>query len=123
MNRLRLLCAVAAPIVVLLSVPLATSAQDAAQMRDIVRHYVDEKTFMGSVLVARDADVLLSEGFGFANLEWKIPNTPTTKFRLGSITKQFTAAAILLLAERGKLSLDDPINKHLSDAPAGWDDV
>jgi CubicO group peptidase (beta-lactamase class C family) len=58
---------------------------------------------MGSVLVARDGKVLASQGYGYANLEWRIPNTPATKFRLGSITKQLTAAAILLLEERAKL--------------------
>jgi CubicO group peptidase (beta-lactamase class C family) len=99
------------------------AAQDVARMREIVHDYVDNKTFMGSVLVARDGEVLLSEGYGSANLEWNIPNSPATKFRLGSITKQFTAAAILLLEERGKLALDDPLEKHLADAPAAWDAV
>jgi CubicO group peptidase (beta-lactamase class C family) len=47
---------------------------------------------MGSVLVARGTQVLFSKGYGSANLEWDVPNTPSTKFRLGSVTKQFTAA-------------------------------
>ena len=85
--------------------------------------YVRDKTFMGTVLVARGTDVILSKGYGSANLEWDIPNTPATKFRLGSITKQFTAASILLLEERGKLKLDDPIKKYLPDAPAAWDAI
>jgi CubicO group peptidase (beta-lactamase class C family) len=55
---------------------------------------------------ARNVHVLLSNGYGFADLEWDIPNSPTTKFRLGSVTKQFTAACILLLEERGKLKGD-----------------
>jgi CubicO group peptidase (beta-lactamase class C family) len=78
---------------------------------------------MGSVLVARGDQVLFSKGYGSANLEWDIPNTPSTKFRLGSITKQFTAASILLLEERGKLSTDDPVKKYMPDAPAAWDKV
>jgi CubicO group peptidase (beta-lactamase class C family) len=109
--------------VAFVSLPLAASAQDVERMRDVVRRYVDDQTFMGTVLVARDGEVLLSEGFGFANLEWKIPNTPVTKFRLGSVTKQFTAAAVLLLAERGKLSLDDSVKKHWPDAPSSWESV
>ena len=113
----------ALPVLALLSLSLVANAQDVARMRDAVRQHVDDNTFMGSVLVARDGEVLLSEGYGFANLEWNVPNTPTTKFRLGSITKQFTAAAILLLAERGKLSIDDPIKKHMPNAPATWDSV
>ena len=92
-------------------------------MDEVVQSYVQDKTFMGAVLVARGSDVILSKGYGSANLEWDIPNTPTTKFRLGSITKQFTAASILLLEERGKLRLDDPIKKHVPDAPAAWDTI
>jgi CubicO group peptidase (beta-lactamase class C family) len=104
---------------------VATScfAQDAARMEEVVQTYVQNKTFMGAVLVARGSDVILSKGYGSANLEWDLPNTPATKFRLGSITKQFTAASILLLEERGKLSLDDPIKKHMPDAPAAWDAI
>ncbi len=85
--------------------------------------YVRDKSFMGTVLVARGTDVILSKGYGSANLEWAIPNTPATKFRLGSITKQFTAASILLLEERGKLKLDDPIKKYMPEAPAAWDAI
>jgi CubicO group peptidase (beta-lactamase class C family) len=64
---------------------------------------------MGSILVAQNGHVLLDKGYGAANLEWQIPNSSTTKFRLGSLTKQFTAAAILLLEERGQLNITDPI--------------
>ncbi len=109
----------------LLVVFVATSsfAQDASRLDQIVKPYVQDKTFMGSVLVARGEEILLSKGYGSANLEWEVPNTPSTKFRLGSITKQFTAASILLLEERGKLKLDDPIKKYLRDAPAAWDRI
>jgi CubicO group peptidase (beta-lactamase class C family) len=103
------------------------SAQDpvGARMDEVVQSYVKDKErpFMGTVLVERAGQVLLSKGYGSANLEWEIPNTPATKFRLGSITKQFTAAAILLLEERGQLRLDDPVKKHMPDAPAAWDKV
>ncbi|MCU1335826.1 MAG: beta-lactamase, partial [Bryobacterales bacterium] len=78
-------------------------AQDVSRMDQVVQSYVSDKKFMGSVLVARGGEVVLSKGYGSANLEWNIPNSPATKFRLGSVTKQFTAASILLLEERGKL--------------------
>src|SRR5262245_58502828 len=94
---------------------------DPARMDQIAQSYVSNKQFMGSVLVARGNQVLLSKGYGSANLEWEIPNTPSTKFRLGSVTKQFTAASILLLEERGKLKVDDPVKKYMPDAPAAWD--
>ena len=92
-------------------------------MDEVVQSYVRNKTFMGTVLVARGSDVILSKGYGSASLEWDIPNTPATKFRLGSLTKQFTAASILLLEEGGKLKLDDPLNKYIPDAPAAWDKI
>ena len=99
-------------------------AQDSvARMDEVVRSYVDAKQFMGSVLVARDGKGILSKGYGSANLEWDVPNSPSTKFRLGSITKQFTAACILLLEERGKLKVEDPVKKYMPDAPAAWDKV
>ena len=79
--------------------------------------------FAGSVLVARDGKVIVSKGYGLANVELDVPNTPQTKFRLGSITKQFTAAAILLLQERGKLSVQDPICKYVDNCPAAWSEV
>ena len=92
-------------------------------MDQVVQYYASEKKFMGSVLVARGDTVLFSKGYGFANLEWDIPDSPATKYRLGSVTKQFTAASILLLEERGKLSIHDPVKKYLPDAPAAWDKI
>jgi CubicO group peptidase (beta-lactamase class C family) len=78
---------------------------------------------MGVALVARGSKILINKGYGAANLEWDIPNTPETKFRIASLTKQFTAASILLLEERGKLDTKDPVRKLLPDAPASWDKV
>ncbi len=101
----------------------ASSADPRDRFEQIIQANVVDNTFMGSVLVAKDGEVLLSKGYGYANLEWKVANTPETKFRLGSITKQFTAACILLMEERGKLSVDDPVKKYLNDAPAAWDKV
>jgi len=92
-------------------------------MEQVIQSYTTNRQFMGSVLVAKGTDVLLSKGYGSANLEWDVPNTPATKFRLGSITKQFTAASILLLQERGKLNVEDPVKKYMADAPAAWDKV
>src|SRR5256885_235440 len=94
--------------------------QDVSRMDRIIQSHVDSKQFMGAVLVAQDGKVLLDKGYGSANLEWDIPDSPHTKFRLGSLTKQFTAAAILVLEERGKLRTDDLVTKYLPDAPTGW---
>ena len=98
-------------------------APNVARMEQIIHSFVAKRQFMGTVLVARGDRILFSKGYGFANLEWHIPNTPDTKFRLGSITKQFTAASILLLQERGKLNVQDPLKKYLPDEPAAWDKI
>ncbi len=103
--------------------PLPALAQDPARMDAVVRDDADKGAFMGAVLVARDDVVLFDKGYGSANLEWNIPNDGATKFRLGSVTKQFTAVAILLLQDRGKLTLDAPVKTYLPDAPAAWDKV
>jgi CubicO group peptidase (beta-lactamase class C family) len=84
---------------------------------------VNATKFSGSVLVAKDGKVLFAKGYGLANAEFEIPNTPDTKFRLGSITKMFTATAILILQDRGKLKVHDPVGKYLSDAPKAWEKV
>jgi CubicO group peptidase (beta-lactamase class C family) len=70
------------------------------------------------VAIARDGETIFSRGFGRANLEHNMPLTPETVTESGSVAKQFTAAALVLLAERGRLSLDDSIRKHLPEMPA-----
>ncbi len=100
-----------------------TAAQDAARMEQVIQSHVTAGTFMGAVLVARDGAIVHNKAYGLANVEWDVPNTPTTKFRLGSITKQFTAAAILLLEERGQLKVDAPVQTYLKDIPASWDGI
>jgi len=119
----RILRSLLTSLLVLPALAQAPAPEVQARMEQVLQHYTSHHEFMGSALVAREGKVLLSKGYGSANLEWKIPNSPATKFRLGSITKQFTAASILLLQERGKLSLQDPVKKYLPDAPAAWDKV
>lgn len=99
------------------------AAIDVARMERAIDLRVSTGQFMGAVLVAKDGKILINKGYGSANLDWKVPDSPTTKFRLGSVTKQFTAACILLLEERGKLQIEDPIKKYLPDAPAAWDQI
>ncbi len=65
--------------------------------------------FSGTILLARDGKPLVMKGYGFANREWQIPNTATTKFRIGSVTKQFTSMMVMQLREQGKLKLEDSV--------------
>ena len=101
--------------------PLA--AQDAARMEQVASAQAESGDFMGAALVAQDGRVVFDKGYGSANLEWNIPNDGDTKFRLGSVTKQFTAVSIMLLRERGKVDLDAPVKTYLADVPAAWDGV
>jgi len=85
----------------------------------IAKSYPEEQ-FMGSVLVVEGDHTLLDKGYGMADLKRKIPDSPDAQFRLGSLTKQFTAALILLLQQDGKLQVADPVSKYLDDAPQTW---
>ncbi len=73
------------------------------------------RLFNGSVLVAENGKIIYKKGFGLANMEWNIPNAPDTRFRLGSITKQFTATLVMQLVEQGKIKLDAKITDYLPD--------
>jgi len=110
------------PLFLLLATLCSGQSTD-SRLQQIIQSYVKGHQFMGSVLVAKGSNMILNQGYGSADLEWNIPNSPTTKFRLGSVTKQFTAACVLLLEERGKWKVSDPIKKYLPDAPAAWDKI
>jgi CubicO group peptidase (beta-lactamase class C family) len=79
--------------------------------------------FAGSVMVAQSNQIVFMRGYGLANRELNVTNAPDTKFKLGSVTKQFTALCILILQEQGKLNIDDPISKYLPDCPAAWSQI
>lgn len=70
-----------------------------------------------AVGVARNGQTILERAYGMANLEYDVPNTPATIFEAGSVSKQFTATAVVLLAQQGKLSLDDEVSKYIPELP------
>jgi CubicO group peptidase (beta-lactamase class C family) len=92
-------------------------------LQRVVQPYVDAQMFMGSVLLAKEGKIIFSKGYGMADLEWNVPNSSTTRFNIASMTKQFTAASILLLEDRGKLNTNEPVKKYLTDAPRSWDKI
>jgi len=103
-------------LLVILAFQVSAVAQSKANKIDsLVSLYHKYGQFNGSVLVADNGKVLYQNGFGPANMEWNIPNAPDTKFRLGSITKQFTATLILQLVEQGKIKLDGKLTDYLPD--------
>ncbi len=103
--------------------PAPVAADYTEHATAIVQGYVAAGEFSGAVIVAVDGAPILRRGFGFVDREARIANTPETRFRIGSITKSFTAVAILQLAERGKLGIDDPVSRHYPAAPAAWEQI
>lgn len=104
-------------LVFLSSVHVVYGQDKIDKLDDLMELYGKYGLFNGSVLVAENGKVIYKKGMGMANMEWDIPNAPDTKHRLGSITKQFTAALILQLVAEGKLKLDEPITAYLPDYP------
>ncbi|MES2409858.1 MAG: serine hydrolase [Bacteroidota bacterium] len=105
-------------VAIFLSTFTISLAQSKAEKIDqLMSKYAEYGQFNGTVLVAEQGKVIYKKGFGMANMEWDIPNQTNTKFRLGSITKQFTGMLILQLFEQGKLKLDVPITTYLPDYP------
>lgn len=91
---------------------------------DLVKSEMAKHQIPGLVIkIVQHGTETKTAAYGFANLEWNVPATTETVFEIGSVTKQFTAACILLLAENGKLSLDDPISRYLKKTPDNWRDI
>ncbi len=100
----------------------------AAQTPDPVDAYVNAEMLRQHIpglalLVARDGKTVRAQGYGFSNVELQVPVKPETIFQSGSVGKQFTATAVMMLVEEGKIGLDDPMTKYLKDVPASWNQV
>ena len=93
--------------------------RETRELNRLAQAYATLDKFSGSVLVARGEQVLLRQGYGLANREHSAPNTPATAFRIGSLTKTFTAIAVMQQVERGRLALDDTVSRCLPDYPNG----
>jgi CubicO group peptidase (beta-lactamase class C family) len=102
-------------IVAFITATNAFAQQNVQKIDGLVKQYYDYGQFNGSILVAEKGKIIYEKGFGMANMEWAIPNQPDTKFRIGSVTKQFTAALVLQLVEEGKIKLDGKISDYLTD--------
>lgn len=88
-----------------------------ADLAQYMQAQVEVNNFSGAVLVKKNGHILLKKAYGLADYEWNIKNTVDTKFQLASVTKQFTATAVLLLIEKEKLSLNDTLSKFFPDYP------
>ena len=99
--------------VVLLCAGTLAAQDKASAIRALLTGYHNAGVFNGAALVSENGKLIVESGVGLADFEWKIPNTPDTKFRLGSMTKQFTATLVLQLVEEGKLSIDSTLSSVL----------
>lgn len=102
---------------------LVVKPEAASHLDELLAQWTRDGTFTGSVLIAQDGVVFLNEGYGLADRAQGIPNTPQTRFHLGSISKQFTAMAILILQSQGRLNVQDPICNYIANCPAAWQDI
>jgi len=103
-------------ILILIIVPFILTAQDkATEIDKLMQTYNDYGRFNGTVLVAENGKVIFNKGYGLANMEWGIPNKSDTKFRLASITKQFTSMLIMQLVEEEKIKLYAKISDYLPE--------
>lgn len=99
------------------ALPHMSETQLAAALREKLQENARSDRFSGAVIVAKNGKPIVAEAYGFADREHHIPNTLGTRFRIGSMNKMFTAVAILQFVQAGKVGLDDPLGKYLTDYP------
>lgn len=116
-NRNQIGISLAVLLFTILPTVLFCQKNTAAAIEKYMQAQHDINQFSGTVLVSKNDTVLFKKAYGFADYEQKIKNTIDTKFQLASVTKQFTAAAILQLVQDGKLSLNDPLSRFIPDYP------
>jgi CubicO group peptidase (beta-lactamase class C family) len=111
-------------LVGLIGLALAPDFARGDPVDDLLKQAMQQHQIAGlSLMIVKDGQPVKTQGYGLANLEWNMPVDSNTVFEIGSITKQFTAACVLLLAQDGKLSVDDPISRYLKNTPASWTNI
>jgi CubicO group peptidase (beta-lactamase class C family) len=117
-------CFIVPAALLLVTISSAPESRPSAAISDYVRAEMQRQHIPGlSLLIAKDGKIVSVEGFGLANVELEVPAKPETVYQSGSVGKQFTATAVMMLVEQGKIGLDDPLTKYFKDAPAAWNDV
>lgn len=105
---------------------LQIAAQDAVtpKIDEFIKAEMEKQKIPGvSLAVVKDGRLVYAKGYGLANVEHQVPVKPETIFQSGSVGKQFTSMAVMMLVEEGKVSLEDKINKYFTDAPAEWSNI
>jgi CubicO group peptidase (beta-lactamase class C family) len=101
----------------------ASSLQEEINFSSFDQYFNNLENFSGNVLVAVNGKSIYEKSYGYANIELKVKNTSKTKFRIGSITKQFTAMAVMILQEKGKLNVTDKLSDHIPNVPEIWKEI
>lgn len=96
------------------SLTFSQTTEKAGKIDELLNKYAEYGLFNGSVLVSENGNVILAKGYGYSNIDSKIECTPETKFRIGSITKQFTSMLVMQLVEKGKIKLDGKLSDYLT---------
>lgn len=107
-------------VIILFCVPYFNQLVGYSQNQELNKFFSDKaakEEFSGSVLISKNGKILLRTAYGYKDFAKRVPNTPETQFRIGSLTKQFTASLILLLESEGKLKTSDPMVKYLPQYP------
>ena len=106
------------------SAPAQSAPAPSVDVAEYIHREMQQQHIPGlALLVSRDGKIVLAEGFGMANVELQVPVKPETVFQSGSVGKQFTATAVMMLVEEGRIGLDDPLTKFFTGAPASWKEV
>src|SRR5688500_10055041 len=113
-------------LIIIFLASVVSFAQDAftARVDEFIKTEMERQKIPGvSLAVVKDGKPLIVKGYGFANLEHQVSVKPETIFQSGSVGKQFTATAVMLLVEEGKIGLDEKIGKYLGEVPEGWANI
>lgn len=112
------------PLILLLSFTCFAQDGVSTKVDEYIRAEMLSQQIPGvSVAVVKNGEIVLARGYGLANVEHQVPVKPETIFQSGSMGKQFTATAVMMLVEEGKLSLDDKITKYFPDGPVAWNNI
>jgi len=112
------------PLIFLLSISCLAQNSVETKVDEYIRAEMQAQQIPGLALaVIKDGKMIIARGYGFANVEHQVPVKPETIFQSGSTGKQFTATAVMMLVEEGKLSLDDKITKYFPDGPEAWQKI
>jgi len=119
MKKIPLLCLIAILYICKFNVALAQQEDIQKKADEYINAHIQMNQFSGAILIAKNNQIIVNKGYGYSNYGFKIKNNPETKFRIGSLTKGFTAVAILQLEEKSLLSVNDKLQKYISDYPRG----